>query len=142
MACRFLTPASPSSAATSPVAGVWIEKMAAPRHRRSTTWNIARERSSVHVTSRYLRVDETAAPRVSSMSSHETGTISADGTARIAQIAEKERPLAKVPLYSGPFIPNPTRRLAIETATVRTMYAPWSACGRGAAPARAAQTPP
>ena len=39
------------------------------------------------------------------------------------QIAEKERPLAKVPLYSGPFIPKPTRRLAIETATVRSP--PW-----------------
>eukprot|EP00965_Chrysotila_dentata_P045143 1499830-Pleurochrysis_carterae.AAC.1 len=38
-----------------------------------------------------------------------TGTMSAVGTASSAQIALNERPDAKVPWYSGPFIPKPMR---------------------------------
>jgi hypothetical protein len=57
------------------------------------------------------------------MSSHEMGTISPAGTARMAQMALKLRPRSKVPLYSFEFIPKPMSRIAVTCPIVRVMYA-------------------
>mmetsp|Transcript_30270 Transcript_30270/g.75635 ORF Transcript_30270/g.75635 Transcript_30270/m.75635 type:complete len:200 (+) Transcript_30270:664-1263(+) len=135
--CKFCTPAH--TRWTSGPAVVPMLPMAFERNWKRTTSSSAADSKSFHPEARKWPSDGASsrsalgfaslAPgaaittRGSSMRNHETKSMAKDGMARMAQTVENEIPREKVPSYSGPFIPRPTRSCAQICPMVRTRYA-------------------